>query len=217
MNFKCPNKNCEMHLNPKGKFYTKNGKYKTKDTEEEIQKYKCKVCKKDFSLNTFSPTYGQSKSSVNYDIIDLLFKSYSERGIAEELGITKVTVEKKLKLLGEMAKSVYDRTTAFDSVNPIVVEKFETYEHSKSNRVYVEFIICSQTSKIINFLISYNHLDTLSENYPNRGDLVCHYNRQIQSEMLRLKPNTTNGPKSIDSLKRLLYLFISRVNGYGIY
>lgn len=72
--------------------YVKNGTYKTEYAY--IQKFKCKACEKFYIYNEVK---GDKKPELNSQILDLAKEGYSRRAIAMELGISKRTVDKKLK------------------------------------------------------------------------------------------------------------------------
>lgn len=72
--------------------YVKNGTYKTEYAY--IQKFKCKACERFYIYNEVK---GDKKPELNSQILDLAKEGYSRRAIAMELGISKRTVDKKLK------------------------------------------------------------------------------------------------------------------------
>ena len=72
--------------------YVKNGTYLT--NYAYIQKYYCKGCEKWFIMNEVK---GDKKPELNEQIIELYEEGKSRRAIAEQLKISKRTVDKKLK------------------------------------------------------------------------------------------------------------------------
>lgn len=72
--------------------YVKNGTYLT--NYAYIQKYYCKSCEKWFIMNEVK---GDKKPELNEQIIDRYELGMTRRAIAEELGISKRTVDKKIK------------------------------------------------------------------------------------------------------------------------
>lgn len=72
--------------------YVKNGTYKT--NYSYIQKFYCKSCELYYIHNEVK---GDKKPELNNDIVELANEGLSRRAIAAQLGISKRTVDKKLK------------------------------------------------------------------------------------------------------------------------
>lgn len=72
--------------------FVKNGTYKT--NYGYIQKFYCKACEYHYIYNEVK---GDKKPELNALVVELSDQGYSRRAIAEELGISKRTVDKKLK------------------------------------------------------------------------------------------------------------------------
>lgn len=74
----------------------KNGWYRTQ--QQRIQKYRCGACKGDYTAITEdSQTKQEHRPELNDPVIDLHLKGVSQRDIADRLGCSRTTVQRKLK------------------------------------------------------------------------------------------------------------------------
>jgi transposase-like protein len=53
----CPNPDCNSHAHPSTWRYKKKGFFERKASPQRIQRYVCRSCGRNFSSQTFSPTY----------------------------------------------------------------------------------------------------------------------------------------------------------------
>ena len=217
----CPNEECEYHKDPPAKWYHKNGYFTQKHSDEKIQKYRCKNCKKDFSANTGNPTQGQAKPELNGQVFELICSGLSERKIAETLEVSKLTIERKIKWLGDFAQDKHNKFIEEykEKVESIHIEELQTYEHSKANILYITLVVDSDTDYILEALVSREpQSEKVQEKYQAKGAAarVNKHGDMLRQSFKRLNFRTTNGCKSIDSLRRLMYIYIAHNNGYDL-
>lgn len=217
----CPNQECGYHQEAPAKWYHKNGYFTQQHSGEKIQKYRCKNCKKDFSANTGNPMYGQAKPELNDKVFELICSGLSERKIAEELEISKLTVERKIKWLGDFAKQKHLEfmSTHASKVESIYIEELQTYEHSKSNIVYISLVVDSATDFILEAVVTReSQSERLREKYQQMGTSarVNRHSDMLRKSFKRLAFKTTNGCKSIDSLQRVMFIYIAHNNEYNL-
>jgi transposase-like protein len=91
---KCPNTECSYHVAPEKNWYIYKGKYKQKWSQQTIQRFRCKKCKKTFSPFIFSESYKQHKPYLNQKILE---SEVSQRQTAKILGTTRKTITLKSK------------------------------------------------------------------------------------------------------------------------
>ena len=97
----CPNPECKNHLPeniPKhGKsWYSKSGFYRSLKSKEPVQRFICRDCGKQFSINTFSLNY-YAKLELNYiRIMQFLSSGMSIRAMARHFKCAPGTVNRKI-------------------------------------------------------------------------------------------------------------------------
>ena len=54
---RCPNTRCTAHADPVGKFYIRIGSYVVRCRPDPVQRFRCRLCGKRFSAQTFRHDY----------------------------------------------------------------------------------------------------------------------------------------------------------------
>ena len=85
----CPNSNCKSDQ------IKKNGFYKRANDSRKVQRFKCKICNKEFSASTGTLEYNQKKRRVNYLLLQLFSSKVSQRRAAKIVKVNKNTVARK--------------------------------------------------------------------------------------------------------------------------
>ena len=80
------------------------GFFKRKSDCRIIQRYRCKTCLKKFSSATGHPAFGQNKRQFNHKLMKLITSGVSLRRAARNLNLSRTTVDRKFRFLGEQAK-----------------------------------------------------------------------------------------------------------------
>jgi transposase-like protein len=133
---------------------SKNGFFKRSSDSKKIQKYICKLCKKQFSTATFSDCYFQKKRRLNHPIKFDLCSSTSLRRIALKYRISRSTVKRKIEFLATQAKSKHKLWLEGTNFKNIEFDDLETFEHTKCKPISVSVAIESKTRKLIGFRVS---------------------------------------------------------------
>ena len=133
---------------------SKNGFFKRSSDSKKIQKYICKICRKQFSTATFSDCYFQKKRRLNYPIKFDLCSSTSLRRIALKYKISRTTVKRKIEFLASLAEAKHKLWLEGASFNLIEFDDLETYEHTKCKPISVSVALESKTRKLIGFRVS---------------------------------------------------------------
>jgi len=146
---KCPNNKCSNHTNPAQQFYSKKGYYKTKKNKCLVPRYKCKMCGKYFSSNTFKDTYRQRNISVNERIYKLLCSGVTQRRIAKITDVTRDTVVSKFLWLAQLSKNAHECFLDQLETSYVQFDEMETYEHTKLKPLSIPIAIRAKTGEII--------------------------------------------------------------------
>ncbi len=128
----------------------KYGRYYRTSDAQWITRYHCRACKKHFSSASFSSCYHQNKRRLNHQIQGSLCSLMSQRRIAIVLGISRTTVQRKLKFLALKAKSNHQRWLKGKQFEFIQFDDLETIEHTKCKPVTVCLCV-NKNRKIIGY------------------------------------------------------------------
>lgn len=130
VNIRCPR--CAANKNS----IARDGTYFRADDAKFVQRYKCKVCRKQFSSATFKPTYKQKKRRINQTVRFALASNMCPRDIAELVGVNVKTIAARLiwhaRLSREKNRQYVDEYVR--QSGPIKTVQFDdliTFEHTK--------------------------------------------------------------------------------------
>ena len=118
------------------------GYFLRKSDHSRQHRFRCKPCKKHFSLATFSPCYRQKKRHLNQRLYESLVSGISQRRAAFLLRINRKTVTRKFIFLGISAYHYFlrERETHQPSTE-VEFDDLETFEHSKLKPLSVIAVI----------------------------------------------------------------------------
>ena len=156
MKQKCPHcKAKNREVSPKTSRLVKNGSYFRLSDSKRIIRYKCKICYKTFSTAVFGSCYRQNKRRVNPRIYELLASGVSMRRTALLLRVSRVTVARKLKFLGSIARQeqeLFLKTQV--NLTHVQFDEMETIEHTKCKPVSIAMAVDEKTRKILAFKLA---------------------------------------------------------------
>jgi transposase-like protein len=131
------------------------GFYFRKSDGQVIQRYRCFKCKKGFSSATGHPCYRQNKRHKNEILRKLLSSGVSLRRSARVLNLNRITVERKLLFLAEMAKQKEtERAVKREKCQIVEFDDLETFEHSKCKPLSITLAVDSKSRTILDFEVS---------------------------------------------------------------
>ena len=131
------------------------GYFKRTSDSRILQRLRCTICLRSFSLATHNACYRQKKRNKNERLRRLLASGVSLRRAARELHLSRTTVARKLIFLGAQSKKAL-RQMNFESHKAAVVEfdDLETFEHTKCKPLSITLAVESKTRRILGFRIS---------------------------------------------------------------
>jgi transposase-like protein len=148
INFTCPKCSSNSKM-------IRDGSFLRKSDSRRIQRLKCSSCGKRFSTATFDPAYRQNKRKVNFQLARLLSSSVSLRRSALILGVSRKTVERKLKFIASMAKTKNQSfQKSYRKVESFQFDDLETIEHTKCKPLSITIAVEDKTRKILGFEVS---------------------------------------------------------------
>lgn len=135
---------CESPRTKKKGFYPR-----ATGPERKIQRFSCLACRRTFSDQTTSMTFGERKPELDLPIFRMFGSGMSEQRIAEIFAIHRVTVARKLVRLGGQSRLVNRLDRQGSNAKVVVFDEMETFEHSKCKPLSIAVAVTEHERKII--------------------------------------------------------------------
>src|SRR5688500_6315909 len=95
---------------------TKRDHYRRRcEPRRRIQRYRCGACRRFFGDMTGSLTYREKKPEIDQDVFMWMNSGVSQRQLARNLGVTPVTIARKIVRLGRFSARQSERELAVRS------------------------------------------------------------------------------------------------------
>jgi transposase-like protein len=128
----CPNAQCDSHAKTGGWRFKKKGFYERRRGPRRIQRYICRVCRRNFSSQTFATTYWLKHPHRLGALFHRLVGCSALRQIAREFGLTHSTVQRQSERLGRHCLLyLEDHRPRGTPSEPMVLDGFRTFEYSQ--------------------------------------------------------------------------------------
>lgn len=150
----CPNPLCKLHLRaPFPDWFVPVGFHPTK-AFGPIPRFRCKICKKTFSTQTFSLDY-YAKRIVDYrDLLSRHGSSESVRALSRNLGVSCGTVLNRFDRLSRQGIALHSHLRSFADPNePVCVDGFVSFDVSQ----YFPNEITISTTSHSRFILDVSH------------------------------------------------------------
>ena len=128
----CPTPDCDSRAESHPWRFKKKGFYHRHQRPHRIQRYLCHHCGRNFSAQTFSPTYRLRRADLLEILFGRLVACSGLRQIARELGVSHHTIQRQTERLGRHCLLFHEkrRPRAAPS-EPLVLDGFRSFEHSQ--------------------------------------------------------------------------------------
>jgi transposase-like protein len=126
---RCPNRACEQHVRPRGRFFVKRGRYHVRCRDQPIARFACRSCDKTFSRQTFRHDRGDRRPDSNERLFELLTSGVGLRqcGRLLKLDIHSV-VRKKHKIAQTCIQLHATLSSRLPAGRTYLLDEEETYE-----------------------------------------------------------------------------------------
>lgn len=139
---RCPNRTCAMHTAPKGKFFERRGSYAVKCRPHPVPRYRCRVCHRGFSFQTFRVDYRDHRPHENARLFELLTSGVGLRQSGRLLKMNVGVIQRKFRKLGRaMRRLNRNLLHELPTGRVLLLDEFETYETSGICPVTVPVLI----------------------------------------------------------------------------
>ncbi|MFK8138619.1 MAG: hypothetical protein AB8E15_09690 [Bdellovibrionales bacterium] len=134
-------------------FHIRNGFFKS--GSRRIQRYRCTLCKKEFSDATFQLRYRMRKRKIHGQVERELCTGSSLRSAAKNLNITYNTIVRKLDFLAKKARFMErKRVENLKGLQEIQFDDMETFEHSKLKPLSITVAVQKKTRLLLGANVS---------------------------------------------------------------
>lgn len=99
----CPHTDCGNHRDPRGRFFLRHGHYRASCRAQPIPRFRCKLCRRSFSRQTFRADYRDHKPGLNAEVLRLVTSGVGFRQSARMVGLTRRNLLEKARKLARTA------------------------------------------------------------------------------------------------------------------
>jgi len=139
---RCPNTDCRAHRDPVPGFFVREGFYRPLCRSHPVPRFRCRVCQRGFSRQTFRADRRQKKPSINAACLDLMVSCVGMRQAARVLRVARRTVERRFAWLARHAADFQaNRLAAARLPGPFQLDELESFEANRYQPVTVPVLI----------------------------------------------------------------------------
>lgn len=155
MNRECPYCEKNESKSVERRLVIRAGHFRRKSDCRRIQRFKCVVCRKHFSVATFNLCYRQKKRQINPKVFQELTSGVSLRRAAKKLRVNRKTIARRLEFLGQLAHAELQSTNhEHPPASIIEFDDMETFEHTKCKPLSITLAVEHRTRRILGFEVS---------------------------------------------------------------
>ena len=148
--FRCPRPECPAHAQPFPGFFIRDGVYHPLCRPHPVPRFRCRVCGRGFSRQTFRADYRQKKPSINATCCDLLVACVGLRQAARVLKVARRTIERRFAWLALHATRFQaNRLAGVSLAGPFQLDELESFEANRYQPVTVPTLIERRTLFLI--------------------------------------------------------------------
>jgi transposase-like protein len=124
----CPNPDCDSHRESGTWRFKKKGVYHRQASPRTVQRYLCRHCRRNFSSQTFSPTYWLRLPRLLEPVFWRVLACSALRQIAQELGVSHATVQRLAERLGRHCLLFHEQLRPPVPSEPLALDGFRSFE-----------------------------------------------------------------------------------------
>ncbi len=127
----CPNQECSHYLDPKGRWYVKDGTFQN-NRNGKVQRFKCLSCGKKFSVETFSLDYCANIKVSYKSIFEHISTSSGIRDLSRILKVSCNVIQNRVARLARQAMATSEVLSKHIILNEdLVADGFESFVKSQ--------------------------------------------------------------------------------------
>ena len=143
---RCPSLRCEAHLRPFDGFFIREGSYRPLGRAHPVPRFRCRICRRGFSRQSFRADYRQKKPHLNAACLRLFISCVGQRQAARVLQVARRTIERRFRWLAAHAEAFHgNRLHGAELAGPFQLDELETFEANRYQPVTVPVLIDRRT------------------------------------------------------------------------
>ena len=128
----CPNPECDSHTDPDAWRFKKKGFFARQRGPRRVQRYLCQHCQRNFSSQTFSPSYWLKQPGLLRALFFRVLACSSYRQIAQEFRVCHTTVQHQVERLGRHCLLLHEQLRPRQAPRePLVLDGFRSFEFGR--------------------------------------------------------------------------------------
>ncbi|MFQ5878380.1 MAG: hypothetical protein ACE5JH_11975 [Acidobacteriota bacterium] len=140
--FRCPYPACQAHRRPRGRFFLRDGHYRPRCRSHPVPRFRCRVCLRRFSRQSFRADRYHKKPSLNAPFLHLMVSCVGLRQAARVLKVARRTVEHRFAWLARhAARFQIHRLSRAALPGPFQLDELESFESNRYQPVTVPVLI----------------------------------------------------------------------------
>lgn len=148
----CPNVECAQHVQPALRFWVCHGTYHPSCRAEPVPRFRCRKCRRTFSVQTFRQDYRDRRPEVNQRLFELLTSGVGYRQSGRVLRISPTAAQMKARKLSRHAGLLHDNLCRdFADARTFLLDEEETYEHASIRTLTMPVLIEKETWFVVAF------------------------------------------------------------------
>jgi transposase-like protein len=143
---RCPRRDCAAHREPVGRWFVRHGTYQPKCRRTPIPRFRCLVCHRGFSRQTFRYDFRDHAPSCNVPLLRLLTSGVGLRQSARLLVIDISAVQRKLKKMAATCALLHGNLSPHLAPgSTFLLDEEETFEQASIQPVTMPVLIEKET------------------------------------------------------------------------
>ena len=132
---RCPYRLCSQHLEPQLSFFRRHGSYRPKCRSQPVPRFRCLVCLRTFSRQTFRMDYRDHKPDLNPKLFQSLASGIGLRQSSRNLRLSLRCTELKFrKIARHLRRLNLNLRGPLPDDSSFQLDEFETYESRRNTR-----------------------------------------------------------------------------------
>ena len=146
----CPYRPCAAHHDPPRGFFVHHGTYHPNCRPHPVQRYRCRVCRRTFSRQTFRMDYRDHKPHLNAELFRSFVCGVGLRQSARVLGISLRCAELKVRKIGRHLRRLnLNLQRQLPPGSSFQFDELETYEEGRNTRPLTLPILIEAATRFI--------------------------------------------------------------------
>ena len=143
---RCPYAGCRAHHQPGPRFFIRHGSYLPRCRCHAVPRFRCRLCRRTFSRQTFRADYRHKKPHLNALFLELMVACVGLRQAARLLRVARRTVELRFQWLARQAAGFHANRLALSTVTgPFHLDELESFEANRFQPLTVPVLVESHT------------------------------------------------------------------------